>query len=878
MANMLEILRSRQRDLNCMKDESKITRLKGVKSFRQWIITEDIDQDILKSIMTSSLLEHFVARFSDPAESCREGVIGFLTDVSKMVEQPEDFLPNIISGVYERFGPNMSEPASSSEPSEEIRLQFISLIELLLRSAVESTENHHESTKNHSTEPNSKWSALFENCSSELSSVLRKCAGDSFPEVKKVSASCVSLLCNLCRSDGTLRSLFKPLFEDLCKALNENLSHQHSKVRQITLEAIGSLLRCNAILGKWSLTTLDAMERCQNDRTVAVKLTFAREIHSCLVNINPESEEQRCRLVYLLLGGVCDSSEEVRNLSSELFESAASTLMKSQEGRDESNTDGDAGEPPRSSTPARDLLRSVLGCLIPVIVKNLGNWTCASRSQAAGILRATVLYSQGDLEEHLASILPVCYDVVSDEEADVCERMSDCIISIGRYVVPQSYLSLIWEKLNDKRIVSFTKKRDCLKVLQRLILGCEDSPHRILPAAEEIAEKLSHPSVCFHEQDSVRRACLGVLRALLSASVHLESAAEEKVFWALLQLDSGSQDDVFTEEIIRTFEQLAGCADLSGIGEIFSKHFEFAKSAIDELAGRHADTQAKLETREGEPQPAVLDFGSPRYFLFATLLQRGSAAVPGHLGSIVPELVRCTAESVDPMARFRLMSILKAHIASAQLNPRAIGQWAPFMDTLLRTVLAPNCVWRVGKVSHMLRIETLGCIAAVLKNGMASTTHLTAALPELIPVLKSNLEGYVSDVRENSCEIIRVLLEQMKDSHTFDDDELFSLQREVVQRLDDSHDPIRILACGTLTALVGCLGSGPTAENTFREIVENALIHLDDPKEEIQESVREMLAGIAWYNGTLVREMVQSARERHTCKSICDRLLQILNE
>ena len=98
-----------------------------------------------------------------------------------------------------------------TEPSEEIRLQLVGLAVLLVELTRKNIAPYLD----------------------DLIRILQRTIVDSYPEVKKTSCHCASILAR------SIPEYFHMQSESLIKPLLLTVSHQHSKVRVITIQTIG---------------------------------------------------------------------------------------------------------------------------------------------------------------------------------------------------------------------------------------------------------------------------------------------------------------------------------------------------------------------------------------------------------------------------------------------------------------------------------------------------------------------------------------------------------------------------------------------------------------------------------------------------------------
>jgi len=112
-------------------------------------------------------------------------------------------------------------------------------------------------------------------------------------------------------------------------------------------------------------------------------------------------------------------------------------------------------------------------------------------------------------------------------------------------------------------------------------------------------------------------------------------------------------------------------------------------------------------------------------------------------------------------------------------------------------------------------------------------------------------------------------------------DKLHSLYCDLLKRLDDSSDEVRIALTKTLEAYTDAFPDNYDRD-LYRAHIEavykGLLIHLDDPSSEIQEAVLSVLKQAARLNSALLRQQVEEVKHKHRTSRYCDQLLEHLDK
>ena len=115
---------------------------------------------------------------------------------------------------------------------------------------------------------------------------------------------------------------------------------------------------------------------------------------------------------------------------------------------------------------------------------------------------------------------------------------------------------------------------------------------------------------------------------------------------------------------------------------------------------------------------------------------------------------------------------------------------------------------------------------------------MSAVVEDLITHLKTSVDSDTKSTRLISCRVMTRLFELIGCS--LDQDNLYNFYPELLKRLDDSCDEIRIVVTRTFLAYLDCF-EGSYKVDQYRlhleAIYKGLLVHLDDPEPKIQTAV-----------------------------------------
>lgn len=110
--------------------------------------------------------------------------------------------------------------------------------------------------------------------------------------------------------------------------------------------------------------------------------------------------------------------------------------------------------------------------------------------------------------------------------------------------------------------------------------------------------------------------------------------------------------------------------------------------------------------------------------------------------------------------------------------------------------------------------------------------------------------------------------------HSLTAEQLQSTRQELLRRLDDSSDPIRIAACQALLVSLSCPDPASTLEPSAAEqLASTVLVHMDDANPAVCEAACAALEGLARHFPDAVKERTAAAVGVHRRREYLDRVL-----
>ena len=341
---------------------------------------------------------------------------------------------------------------------------------------------------------------------------------------------------------------------------------------------------------------------------------------------------------------------------------------------------------------------------------------------------------------------------------------------------------------------------------------------------------------------------------------------------------------------------------LGAIDAVFEKHFSFALKQIFSnrfisLPIAYSAPTPNFEKYQGpssgDAAPVLSEYDSlpcspwnqysPERFLISTLCRYGVVSLGLHVETLLPIFAEMANPRSDPAIRISCLALLQVLFDS---DPKVVvfEKWQHWIETLFRTVFFPSLSWRSGKVAASMRLQALlGVNALCAKNLLTADLLCKHSLfPSLLQTLCSSLDDSDPSVRLQAVRaleyILRVTPEKL-DGIFFlafsinADIEVVNLYREMIKRLDDSHDEVRIEICFAFKAYLNVIDAEKFDRTSYKYLVHGFLVHLDDPSVKIKDAVFALLTEWRLIDAFIFYPEVKAVRDKHTNPTYCDKLL-----
>ncbi|XP_038066344.1 dynein assembly factor 5, axonemal-like isoform X2 [Patiria miniata] len=818
-ARTTEILQAVTRHINCLSENNRATKKRALESIRRETLGKKpaLDPEILQRVF-DSLLKPLLKCFADSVERCRELAIDAVSEFLDAVPMPEGSLPYLMPTVVQRLGNQ-----EIVETSEELRLSLVSLLVKL-------------------SELTKKKIAPYLD---DLVKILQRTIVDPFPDVRRESCKCTSLVAR------SIPEHFHMQSESLITPLLHCISHQHAKVRTQCTLTIGDVLQYGS--HKPMDKVISHLAQRLFDQSPQVRVAVTDVVGGWLLDFVDRYSFHH-KLIPLLLTSQTDELPDIQQRAFKLWDDIGDKYAKENEEELKDQMDFGKyvklppGETKRPNLGCRTLIFRNLSKILPGLLHDLTDWTTSNRIMSAKLLRMLLLNAEDHTTQHMEKLLSGMYKACGDEEKEVVTQILQSAELVGFFVDPAIY----WKLMSPT--VQLAQSPGVLMTLAALIRGSTQEGFH--PQLQSVCDVLVDPEVCRGEQHSYQIHLVSCIEAIMGTSKEQCSEVSLSLLMVLVTVLALERDDALKNKTRDVIESLAQVQGMESSSALYRQH---SRQMLDLLKGNYEQwTNFSVE------RP-----------IFDTLLTESGVLVIELLDDIFPVLQANLKTDKDPELRLKFFSLLSRLVMKAGESPEAKARFGDFSLVVVREMVIPNCVWHGGRTASAIRTTGISCLWALLQSGLLTAEQVSSVMDDLQTQLTSLLEDDSRSTRLITCRVFRKILALC--GATFDPDRLHTMYMELLKRMDDSSDEIRVAVAKTFQTFFQCFPADydrvlyrAHLETLYRGL----LVHMDDPDPNIQQAVLDILKQAAPLHPKLLQEEVETVRHKHRSFLLCDELLQ----
>ncbi|XP_065707223.2 dynein axonemal assembly factor 5 isoform X1 [Patagioenas fasciata] len=817
-----EVAQALSRPLSCLQepDCGRAARLRALEAIRAQVQERPLSAAVVQEVFGAQLLRPLARCLAgDAAERCRELALQLLCHGLSHGDRPGEALPVLLPALAQRLC-----PPQGAEPSEELRLGLVQLLGLLLR----------------------RCGASMVPYLSEVIRILQATLLDSYAEVRRESCRCATACAQAMPEHFHMQS------ESLIKPLMQTISHQHYRVRVDVIQATGTVIQYGN--GKSVDDVLSHLAQRLFDEIPKVRHAVTAVVGEWLLHLRDRYSYFH-KLIPLLLGSFTDEIPENMKLACTYWEKIG--LQWEKENEEDLKDKMDFSVPPsrypkgvaRPGLGCRELVSRNLSKILPGLCHDITDWVESTRIKASQLLYTLLLHAEDHITQHMELLLRTLYQACLDEESSVVKNCVKAAELIGTFVSPKVWMTLITSAFGR------TPKPSCLMVLSAVIWG---SPKEILqPHVTELGNTLSQAAVCQPSEEALyMEQLLCCVQALIEVCQEDCKEISLQLMKVLVTVMATPCAQHLKEKVEEAMSSLAEVQRLDSFVDLYKQHI----IQLMEWLSVSCDGWTCY---------------SPEVLQFDVIATHSGPVIGEALNSFILILKTCLQPNKDPQMRLKLFTVLSELLQRASETVDSQGLFPSHLETLVKHVLAPNLQWHAGRTAAAIRTAAVSCLGALVCSQMLSPQEILKVKDELMPQIIAAMDEDSKITRLMACRIVGVLIKTC--GRHFDEDKFTKTYTEVLKCLDDASCDVRLAAAHALTSWFQCLKDSDVKsgmENHIEFLYQELLVHLDDPDENTQNAILEVLKeGSVLHPDLLVRE-IGAVVHKHRTPAYCNQLLR----
>lgn len=217
------------------------------------------------------------------------------------------------------------------------------------------------------------------------------------------------------------------------------------------------------------------------------------------------------------------------------------------------------------------------------------------------------------------------------------------------------------------------------------------------------------------------------------------------------------------------------------------------------------------------------DRNTPDRFVFDLLVRRSQTAVVDYWEQILEIMAANCDNEKDVELQIDMLALIEHLLKQKNLHSTIIF----YGEIILRMIIFPALSWKSGNPSQKIRKASIICFIQILEQGLIEPKKIYTNFGECVKRLQGCLDDdWANDLRWSSLIAMRHFMLYVKTELQKQDFSEF--YADILKRLDDAQDQIRIEACKALEVFFDLLPEY-WSSSLYPYTVKAIFIHLDDP-------------------------------------------------
>ncbi|CDW75974.1 heat repeat-containing protein 2 [Stylonychia lemnae] len=496
--------------------------------------------------------------------------------------------------------------------------------------------------------------------------------------------------------------------------------------------------------------------------------------------------------------------------------------------------------------------------LVETILKDTSAFDLKPHLKAKSLqqLYTLIICVEDGIKPHVEKILrSIVYKLILDEEPDISSRAYKIAELIGLYVQTDYVLPMMISHLTDTESKSVPRfVSSCLTAFSAVLI------HSSVRFSDQLQSFMANLIKLIVSSDFLQSDNVDVLDRTLRVTANLIHTAgplckqhQHSLFKILLQLGSIPNMASHRAAVDETLHKLAKNCGLDEGGDLFSV----------ELSELIEEMQESYEN---------WDKHTPERFIFDLLVRRANTALIDKFEDILQIIAANVENDKEYELRMDMLALVEFLLQAEQLQSNIVF----YSQIVLKMILIPSTQWKVGKPNIKIRKAAVICMIRLLEFKLIDKEKLYSSFKDIMNVLKNCIDDdWANDLRFASVVLIKKMIEYMNE--VFDEEDYKEIYPELLKRLDDSQDSIRIETANTFKVFFTYLPD-PWSSSLYEYTVKNIFIHLDDQNQEIQTAIMRVLELAARVQTDKFLEIANDQMQKFSHPVLCKNLIEYVKE
>jgi len=674
----------------------------------------------------------------------------------------------------------------------------------------------------------------------QLVTIVSASCCDPAPDVKRMGCRCASKLTERLGKSFT-EDHWDLVMGGVAFGKNAAIVHQHAKIREAAVVAAGQIMP-SAPAKMWD-DALPKFKRIHLDRHGKVRLAVLRVILDWVV-ANCAATHMGAMVVQLLMGE-SDELPEVSEFAEGAIAKAASVRCP---------------DAPGPLEAVEEFIAQHLTQVVPEVVNDVVEWRSSTRLKAARTLVVVVKYGAEACEGHLDAFLPALFKGCRDDDDEVAKIIFEACEVIGEVVPPALFVKRIMQHATSGTYESIQRVSH-LQVLACMLATAD--PDEVVSALPIAFDGFRHPTLSEEGDMVVHQQVLDCVASIVENCGSNCKPEAQGLFEVLSNVRaSGITDDAFCAEVDESTEALAEALGVPSIGALYAICATPRVSVLLQWADVDHLLPSDVPWTKDSIEISQLE---------TVILMADAPALVSQLPLLVKAVAACGDKEHEPELRLRMVKMFAA-LTTEDVIADALSR---HYNELLHGIVMPCGKWFAGRMIERLRESAMAILCLMMKKRIGTSDDFEDSEKEILETIRHNIDDdWVPELRRCAVETLGDYIARRGEAGRLDGKSASVMVEDLLKRLDDKLDEVRLEAQGALVKLFTYLPPD-FSEPDWKKSTATLMVHLDDPSIDIRNGVQKVMQAAAKQRPADVLSMCEDARLVHQTSIHCDYIVEM---